>query len=83
MKEIQSSVSEMIRKSDDREVTKTPLIFALENDLEEIIIKILIVAAKAQDIVDLVLYSRSFLQSSVTSFEMDCENPRKKIKLDH
>ena len=83
VKEIKSSVSEMIRKSDDREVTKTPLIFALENDLEEIIIKILIVAAKAQDIVDLVLYSRSFLPSSVASLELDCENPRKKIKLNH
>ena len=83
MNEVKSSISEMIRKSDDREITKTPLIFALENDLEEIIIKILIVAAKAQDIVDLVLYSRSFLPLSVTSFKMDCENPRKKIKLDH
>ena len=73
----------MMRKSDDREITKTPLISALENDLEEIIVKVLIVAAKAQDIVDLVLYSRSFLPSSDTSFEMDCENPRKKIKLDY
>ena len=72
----------MMRKSDDREVTKTPLIFALENDLEEIVIKILFAAAKAQDIVNLVFYSILFLPSSVTSLEIDCGNPRKKIKLD-
>ena len=80
---VKSSISQMMRNSDDREVTKTPLIFALENGLEEIIVKVLIIAAKAQDIVDLVLYSRSFLPSLITTPEMDCENPRKKIKLDY
>ena len=40
--EFKSFISKMmIRKSDDREITKTPLIFALENNLDEHIFKIL------------------------------------------
>ena len=73
-----SFVSEMmLRKSIDREITKTPLIFALENNLNKNIIKILISGATSQEIVDLVLSSCS----STSSTSMD-GNQRKRLKLD-
>ena len=48
---------------------------------EILVIKILVAGAKTEDIVDLVLYSRSY-SSVVTSEDVDC-NPRKKLKLYH
>ena len=79
VQEIKVTVSKMmIRTSDDREITKTPIIFALEKILNENIIKVLVAAAKTQDIVDLVLYSKSV----VSTFEAEDSNPRKKRRLD-
>ena len=81
--EVKSTVSQkMTRKFADREITKTPLIFALENDLEEHFIKVLIAGAKTQDIVDLVLHSVSCSPTAVISVDREY-NPRKKIKLDN
>ena len=57
-----------------REVTMTPLIFALENNLNKNIIKILVSGATTQEIVDLVLYSRSSISKD--------ENESKRLKLD-
>ena len=80
--EVKTSVSGMMtRISDDREITKTPIIFALENNLNENFVKVLVGGAKTEDIVDLVLYSRS--NSSADTFVDIDDNPRKKIRLDH
>ena len=57
------------------------MIFALENDLEEHFVKILVAGAGNQDIVDLILYSG--LYSPALTFVDVKSNPRKKIKLDH
>ena len=78
IKECKSYVSKMMsRKSTDREVTKTPLIFALENSLNKNIVKILVSGATSQEIVDLVLYSRF----SISKTFMD-GNESKRLKLD-
>ena len=59
MKELKIYVSKLMTKRfDDKESTKTPVIFALENDLSDHIVKILVAGANTQDIVDLVLYSQ-------------------------
>ena len=74
---VKDSVSKMmIRTFDDREITKTPIIFALEKNLNENLIKVLVGGAKTQDIVDLVLYSKSVVSTYEDS------NPRKKRRLD-
>ena len=58
LKEAKSYVSKlMTKKYGDSEVTKTPVIFALENNLREHIVKFLVAGSSTQDIVDLVLYS--------------------------
>ena len=81
-KSVKSHVSKlMTKKFGDGEITKTPVIFALENDLEEHIVKILVAGARTQDIVDLVLYSG--LYSPTVTFVNEETNPSKKIKLDH
>ena len=60
LKELKIYVSKLMTKRfDDIEVTNTPMIFALENDLSDHIVKILVAGASTQDIVDLVLYSSS------------------------
>ena len=67
----------MSRKSADGEVTKTSLIFALENNLSKNIVKILFSSATSPEIVDLVLYSRS--SKSKTFID---GNESKRLKLD-
>ena len=78
VQKVKDTVSKlMIRTSDDREITKTPIIFALEKNLNENLIKVLVAGAKTQDIVDLVLYSTSVV--SICSYEDS--NPSKKRRL--
>ena len=78
VQKVKDTVSKlMIRTSDDREITKTPIIFALEKNLNENLIKVLVAGAKTQDIVDLVLYSKSVVP--ICSYEDS--NPSKKRRL--
>ena len=80
-KDVKDHVSKLMTKNvGNREITKTPVIFALENDLEEHFVKILVAGARTQDIVDLVLYSG--LHSPTVTFVDEESNPSKKIKLD-
>ena len=81
-KDVKAHVSkQMTKKVGDREITKTPVIFALENDLEEHIVKILVAGAETQHIVDQFLYTG--LYSPAFPFVDVDSNPRKKIKLGH
>ena len=63
------------------EITKTPIIFALENNLEDHIIQILLNGAKSHDIVDLILYSKLYTpRIKLHNLQF---NQNKKIKLEN
>ena len=69
----ESSVLEITYKA-----TFQLIIFALQKNLSNDIVKILFAGAETQDIVDLVIYAAS----SSGQHQQDLDNPRKKIRLD-